>query len=149
MCILSNSLDCTVQPLQCESKHLCAIRVRSTPMEFLLYSLYMPCDTGNDLCNRSEFNEVLRKMVLQTVSTLLCSYVRVISILTSDGHHLDTPQHFQILLDMSALYYWILCLASMYNTLLITKVIIAGLLLAMFEISKNLRFSNLLMLSLI
>ena len=44
--IWSNSLTYSVTPIECVSRRLCAVLVHSSHAKFLLFNVYMPCDSN-------------------------------------------------------------------------------------------------------
>ena len=62
--IWKTTLDWSVEPISCESSRLCAVKVTCSlnNFSFLLFTLYMPCDTERDECNVATFRSVLREL---------------------------------------------------------------------------------------
>ena len=55
----NNTLICNVEPVPCTSKRLCVVKIELRDTSFLLFTLYMSCDTMCDMDNIHMYEEVL------------------------------------------------------------------------------------------
>ena len=57
-----SGLNACVEPVECMDKRLTAVKFTVSQTDFLLFSVYMPCDTETDHHNASVFDSVLREI---------------------------------------------------------------------------------------
>lgn len=60
--IWRNTLRFAVEPIACVSSRICAVKVSSCDLSFMLFTLYMPCDTEVDETNNDLFRSILREL---------------------------------------------------------------------------------------
>ena len=56
-------LDCEVIPIQCDNKRLFAVKIVIKHMSLLLCTVYMPCDTINDMLNQQTYVNALQDII--------------------------------------------------------------------------------------
>ncbi len=61
--VWKNNIPCSIEPIQCPTTRLCGAKCVFKDITFLLFTVYMPCDTEFDRRNTILFDEVLHACI--------------------------------------------------------------------------------------
>ena len=64
-----------VQPVSLLTKRACGVRIEMSNFSLMLFTVYMPCDTGSDRDNLQEFDLILREIMSSCVMYPSCPIV--------------------------------------------------------------------------
>jgi exonuclease III len=99
--VYRKSLNCSVTPILCKSRRVCAAMLNFNSMtKILLLCVYMPCDSRYDVSNLQIFNDVLNEIEFVIDSHPEHDHVIVAGDFNTDLSRADSSLHNAPLLDM-------------------------------------------------
>ena len=99
--VYRKSLNCSVTPIICKSRRVCAVMLNFNSMaNILLLCVYMPCDSKYDASNLQVFNDVLNEIEFVIDSHPEHHHVIVAGDFNTDLNRTESSLHNAPLLDM-------------------------------------------------